>query len=69
VEWDSEPVWALREREETSILPVMDRRFFGCPTRRPDTILIELSNKQERLHLQLLFPSSSFPPHSRYVLL
>lgn len=35
VGWDSEPVWTLRERDESSILPVMDRWFFGCPAHRP----------------------------------
>jgi hypothetical protein len=69
VVWESEPVWTLR-KNESSILPVMDRRFFGHPARLLDTILAELSNKQEMLHLQPIFPSSyPFPPQPRYVFL
>jgi len=61
----------LREREEYSILPVMDRQFFGCPARRPDTILAEQSNKQGRLRHQLIiffFFSFSFSLYVALVL-
>jgi hypothetical protein len=31
VGWMSQPVWTLKKRDESSVLPEMDRRFSGRP--------------------------------------